>query len=176
VTTLAATGHRPWAPRNPGGLTDQQLIWARARCQAGLIWLREHGLTEVWSGMAMGWDLIVADVAHQVGLPFIAHIPYKSQPIGWPVHWQGEWFRLRALARDEKVYGDNPTDRETSIALLKARNEGLVQADALFACWNGVRRGGTWSAIAMAQRLGKPGVLLDPVKRETRIVKPGEWF
>lgn len=175
----SGTGHRPFTRHNPGGLTAPQLKWARERCRAGLTWLAtEHGVTTVFTGMAHGWDMVLGACAFDIGIPFVAHIPYEAQPLGsdWSAEDRGEWLRLRSLAADEVIYGDNPGDQQAKWERMKARNAGLVQADLLFALWCGQRRGGTWSTICMAQKLGRPGILLDPVARTTRMVQPGGWF
>lgn len=175
--TLSGTGHRPLSRTNPDGLTEPQLVWVRERCRAALPWLvAEHGVTEVWSGFAAGLDLVLAAASFNAGVPFVAHIPYLSQPIGWPREWSGEWIRLRSIATREVIYGPNPTSKWQAVQLLDKRNDGLLEADALLGCWSGRRKGGTWNAIEKAQDLGLPGVLLDPVARTTRVVEPGAWF
>jgi len=45
---------------------------------------------------------------------------------------------------------------------MQKRNEYMVEkSDALLACWNGTKRGGTYSTIKLAQRQGKDFLLID---------------
>lgn len=175
MTSVAGTGHRPATRKDPDGLRAEDMPWVREKARAGLEWFAERGVTQCWSGFALGWDLELAAAAVDLGLELHARIPYESQPALWSPHNRAEWARLRAAAAHEVTYGPDPQDHDQAAALLKKRNEGLMQGDFVFACWNGQRRGGTWSAVAMAQRLGKPGVHLEPTTRRVRIVEPGQW-
>lgn len=176
MTSVAGTGHRPATRKDPDGLRPDDMPWLREKARAGLEWFAERGATSVWSGLALGWDMILGAAAVDLGLDLHAHIPYESQPALWSPEPRGEWARLRAAAVREVVYGPDPQDHDQATALLKKRNLGLMRADSVFACWTGRRRGGTWSAIVMAQRLGRLGVHLDPSTRRIRAVEPGDWF
>ena len=177
ATAWSGTGHRPATRMDPSGLTELQMQWAREQARHGLHRLREQGPIVIKSGMALGWDMILAAAAFDLGIPFEAHIPYVSQPMLWPPAAQAEWLRLRSVAAREVVYGENPGDRWTAVKLLHARNDGLLKADRLLALWDArKRKGGTWSAVEKAQRLGLAGVHLDPATRSVRRVGPGGWF
>ncbi|MGI5247535.1 hypothetical protein [Dactylosporangium sp. CA-139066] len=165
--TVSGTGHRPATSRDPDGLTPAQLPWVQAKARAGLEWLAaEHGTEEVWSGMALGWDLILAAAAVDLGLTLRAHVPYQSQPDRWEAEDQAEWSRLVTLAASVHLYGRNPAFKREAVALLRARNDGLLKADGLLACWNAAKRsGGTFSAVKKAARRGLPVVHLDPARQ-----------
>jgi hypothetical protein len=174
---VSGTGHRPATPKDPSGLTEPQLRWLREQLSEGLDRLARQGPIEVLSGMAAGFDLALAAVAFELGVPLHAHIPYLSQPMGWPPAVRAEWVRLRSVAASEVIYGPNPGSRWQAVKLLHARNDGLLKTDRLLAGWDATkRRGGTWSAIVKAQRLGLAGIHLDPVTRTVRRVEPGGWF
>jgi hypothetical protein len=173
----AGTGHRVATRKNPDGLTEPQLRWVREELRTGLHRLSRQQKIELWVGMALGFDMELGAAAFDLGIPFVAHIPYESQPMLWPPVAQAEWIRLRSVAVREVVYGDNPGDRWTAVQLLHARNDGLLEADRLLGCWDArKRKGGTFSAIEKAQRLGLAGVHLNPATRTVRRVEPGDWF
>lgn len=185
MSSVAGTGHRPTTRKDPDGIRPQDMEWVREKARAGLTYLAERGTTEVWTGMALGFDLTLARAALSLGLPVVAHIPYPNQADRWSDEQRAEWEYVRARVADEVIYGREVFDHESATALLKERNRGLIQADAVFACWTGQlvgerwagrRRGGTWSAVAMAQRAGRSGVHICPATRRVRIVEPGGWF
>ncbi|GAA2623937.1 hypothetical protein GCM10010399_64090 [Dactylosporangium fulvum] len=184
MRTVAGTGHRPATRTNPDGITPAQMPWVRAKCRAGLLWLRdEHGTEEVWSGMALGFDLALAAAAVDLGMPLRAVIPFESQPDVWRDPRDiAEWRRLRAAAASEIVCGPNPTSKQQAVALLHGRNDELLKADGIFACWDARKRaGGTYSAVRKARDRGVPVVHIDPAAqvvcgigcpRITSIAKP----
>jgi hypothetical protein len=176
-TRWSGTGHRIATRKNPDGLTDPQLRWVREQLRTGLHRLSQQGPIVVLTGMALGFDMELGAAGFDLGIPFEAHIPYESQPMLWPPAAQAEWLRLRSVATREVVYGNNPGNRWTAVKLLHARNDGLLEADRLLGCWDArKRKGGTWSAIEKAQRLGLAGIHLDPATRTVRRVEPGDWF
>jgi hypothetical protein len=178
-TRWSGTGHRIATRKNPDGLTDPQLRWVREQLRNGLHRLKQHGPIEIHSGMACGYDLCLAAVAFELQIPFVTHVPYESQAMGWPSDTVAEWLRLRSVAVHEVPYSaTNPGDRREAVRMLHARNDGLLKvADRLLACWVATKRkGGTWSAVEKAQRLGLAGVHLDPAARTVRRVEPGGWF
>lgn len=161
---VAGTGHRPATRTNPDGVTAARIPWVREKCRAGLLWLRaEHGAVEVWSGMALGWDLILAATAVELGFPLRAKVPFLSQPARWPDETdRAEWRRLVALAVSVDVAGPNPQSKRDAVVLLHRRNDELLKADGMFALWDARKRlGGTFSAVSKAARAGLPVVHLD---------------
>lgn len=178
MTGVSGTGHRWSTPRNPDGLNPADRPWLEERARFCLGRLVDHnGVTEVWTGMAQGWDLVLAVEAIGLGLPVVAHVPFVSQAERWPREQRAEWEWVRARVVDAVTYGPDPQNREQAVGLLHTRNDGLLRADLLFACLMSTKRsGGTWSAVEKAQGLGLGGVHLDPVTRRTRIVGPGGWF
>lgn len=163
LRTVAGTGHRPATRNNPDGLTPAQLMWVRGKCRSGLLWLREqHGTVEVASGMALGFDLELAATAVELGFPLRAVLPFESQPDRWPAAERAEWRRLVDAAWTVELVGPNPKSGREAVILLHARNDRLLQADGLFACWDATKRsGGTYSAVVKAARAGLPVVHVD---------------
>lgn len=168
LRTVSGTGHRLATRTNPGGITPEQLPWVREKCRAGLLWLRDlHCTVEVWSGMALGWDLILAATAVELGFPLRAKVPYLSQSDRWPDEKdRAEWRRLVDLAVSVDMTGPNPASKREAAILLHRRNDALLKADGMFALWDAAKRtGGTFSAVKKAAKGGVVTIHLDPALR-----------
>jgi hypothetical protein len=160
---VACTGHRAYPP--------DVVPWVRAKLRDAAVWLRDQrGCRTAVCGMAVGGDLWWAQAALDAGLALHAHVPFPQQPDRWPPAWQAVWRDVRARAAREVVYGDR-----YDVRLLYARNDGmLASADAVLAVWDPSRpRGGTWSAVRRAARLGLPVVHVDPGARRVAVLDPG---
>ena len=49
-------------------------------------WLKEQeDISLVCTGMALGWDTLVAQACVKLEIPFEAHIPFRGQQNNWPV-------------------------------------------------------------------------------------------
>ncbi len=162
---VSGTGHRPATRKDPDGITPAALPWVKEKARAGLLWLqREHRTTDVHSGLALGFDTVLAQAALDVGMALHAHIPFPQHPAVWPEPDQVEWWRLVGLATTVKTYGAT-----YCVRLLHIRNDGLLDAahdGVVFACWNAQKRtGGTASAIRKAVKRGLPILHIDPAAR-----------
>lgn len=182
---VSGTGHRPATRKHPDGITAAALPWVREKARAGLLWLqRKRGTTDVHSGLALGFDTILAQAALDVGMALHAHIPFEAQAERWPTSDRREWQRLRDAAATVTVYGPDPlelvlthpdiTDAYVAaVRLLHARNDGLLdaaQGGVVFACWNAQKRtGGTASAVRKAAQRGLPVLHIDPVTRTVHL-------
>lgn len=142
---LAATGHRPDKLGGYDEATFDRLTAFARRT------LSDRGPAKVISGMALGWDQAVATAAVQLGIPFIAAVPFQGFAARWP---QGSRYRLTALlcdAAEIHVVSEVPGARA-----LQLRNEWMVdRADRMLALWNG-SWGGTFNCIQYANRRKVP--------------------
>lgn len=74
---VAGTGHRP---NKLGGYSKEafkKLVDIAEKA------LRQVKVTEVISGMALGWDMALAQASINLNIPFIAAVPFKGQEIKW---------------------------------------------------------------------------------------------
>jgi uncharacterized phage-like protein YoqJ len=171
--TVCATGHRPQH------LDASAAHWVKEKVTAGAVWLRDERGTKVGvSGMALGVDTWWAHAVLAAGLELHAYIPFESQPDRWTPSERAEWARLRGLATVVKVVGPNPRDRREAVRMLHARNDAMLAASdaAVAVLLAGKTDGGTASAVRKADRLGLPGVHLEPTARRVRVVEPGGWL
>ncbi len=126
--TVAGTGHRPQKLLGFGARADSILRrFTRARLEA----LRPK---RVISGMALGWDQALATAAVDLGIPFVAAVPFEGQEARWPESSQRELAAL--IARAAKVVIVSPGS--FSGRSMQARNEWMVErCDLLLAVYDG---------------------------------------
>ena len=75
---IVATGHRP---EKLGGYTDAALIRLK---RIAVDWLTALNPRGAISGMALGWDTAIVEACLQLGLPYVACIPFRGQESRWP--------------------------------------------------------------------------------------------
>ena len=110
--------------------------------------------------MALGVDQWAAHIAHKLGIPFIAAIPFEGQEKAWPEKSQKVYRLLRKLADEEVIV--SPGDY--SAAKMQVRNEWMVDhCDTLIAVWNGTS-GGTGNCVKYAKSQHKSMYQIDPSK------------
>lgn len=144
---LAATGHRP---EKLGGYGES--VAARLRRGATRYLKTQIGVEQVISGMALGWDTAWALAATDLGIPFIAAIPFAGQECRWPTESQERYWAL--LKKSARVVIVN--DGGYHPAKMQSRNCWMVEhSDKLVALWDG-SSGGTANCVKWAETIGKP--------------------
>lgn len=143
---LAVTGHRPaklggWSPQ----ARERLYRFAISRFEA-MPFYPERVLT----GMALGWDLAVAEACRTMGIPFIAYVPCEGQELRWNPEDQQRYRELLGAAHEiENVPGG-----EYAAYKMLRRDEAMVDAcDELLALWNG-SSGGTAHTVNYARQGG----------------------
>jgi hypothetical protein len=147
---VAATGHRP---DKLGGYAP---AWSERRLILARRWLEVVRPERVISGMALGWDQAWAQAAVDLGIPFVAAVPFAGQERAWPPLSQDAFARL--LARAAEVVIVSPGG--FSGRAMQVRNEWMVdRCDLVAALWDG-SSGGTANCVHYAERVGRPIVHL----------------
>jgi uncharacterized phage-like protein YoqJ len=145
---LGVTGHRP--PRVGGYRVPNPVMTGIGDAiRADFARLAPE---RVLTGMALGVDQWVAWVCLEMNIPFTAVLPCEGFSTRWPSHAQDEFQHLLSLASDQIL-----VSREVyTPGCLMQRNKWLVNnCETLYAVWNGVPDGGTYSTIRYAQRQGR---------------------
>lgn len=133
---VAGTGHRKT------GLSDAALTECAARH------LKEIAPEIVISGMALGWDMAIAEAADSLGLPFIAAVPFLGQDRAWSDDQRRRYAALLLRAEEVFVIGEVVCD-----ASFERRNRWMIdRSDLLLAFWDGSLNGGTANAIRYAEK------------------------
>lgn len=145
---VAATGHRPDKLGGYGIVpATRRLILARS-------WLEVVRPSRVISGMALGWDQAWAQAAVDLGIPFVAAVPFVGQERAWPPMSQAAFGYLMQRAAEVVIVSSGGY----SVAAMHARNHWMVDhCDLLVALWDG-SDGGTAGCVRYAQRVGRPMV------------------
>ncbi len=152
---VAFTGHRP---DKLGGYKLPNPTYIRV-CKEIDRLLRELKPEKVITGMALGIDQWAAMIAHKLGIPFLAAIPFEKQENKWPEESQKTWRLLRKLASEEVIISPGGYSAEK----MQARNQWMVDhCDKLIAIYNGDKTGGTANCINYAQSIEKEIIFIDP--------------
>src|SRR5215216_944416 len=77
--TVVATGHRP--DKCGGYTTAAQLLLK----EIAIDWLAALNPRGAISGMALGWDTAIVEACLNLGLPYVACIPFRGQESQWPL-------------------------------------------------------------------------------------------
>lgn len=148
---LAVTGHR----HHKLGIKDladhERLVaFAKSRLIGGDIKM-------VLTGMATGWDLAVAQAAHELKIPFTAAIPYTGQELLFPGFYKKIYRHLISIAPKNTVVNVSGENYYSGAFLLE-RNSWLVKnCDILLALLDPdvSETSGTFHTVKLAEHLGK---------------------
>lgn len=154
---LGVSGHREIHENTPGELVE----FAR-------LFVFLSGADRIITGMAVGWDLAVAEACRDLSVPFVAAVPFANQPERWSRDQRALWERLIPYAARVHV-----CQRDYDYAAYEKRNRWIVNnsgsLDALLQ--PGRERSGTGRCVLYARKRGrKVDILWDRWKRfqETR--------
>lgn len=156
---VAATGHRP---DKIGGYDfyNPQRVWIRDRMKCSLRILHPQYCI---SGMALGVDQDFAFVCIELGIPFIAAIPFVGQERLWPASSQEFYRKLLSYAFCQYIV----TGGGYSAHKMQLRNQWMVDnCDILLAVWDGTN-GGTGNCVWYAD---------DIAKRHIERINPRHFF
>lgn len=141
----AATGHRPkdiHGPFTDSAIHDLLVMHATEEIQKRVI-------TAMISGMAEGWDQAVAEACLNLGIPYLAALPFVGQERLWSGRSQERYRRLCAQAHRVEVISPH-----TLTIAYQLRNEWMVDQAAyakgeIFALHSG-KPGGTGNTVQYA--------------------------
>lgn len=143
--TVMATGHRPDKLAGYDNY-DHKIILFRI-AEKHLIYMSPD---LVISGMAQGWDMIVAYAALSLHIPLHCAIPFPGQERNWPIRTQEKYRNIINLATSVKYISDS-----FSYGAFQKRNEYMVDnSDIILACHDG-SKGGTANCLKYADSKNK---------------------
>ena len=151
---VAFTGHRP---EKIGGYNTPNPTEQRIRQKIRRI-LSVINPQKCIVGMALGVDTIAAEVCIEMGIPFIAAVPFKGQEKLWGSEQQAHYHYLVSKASEVVIVcsgGYRPQH-------MQERNRYMVDgADILVAVWDGTT-GGTRNCKMYAESKRKPVIRITP--------------
>lgn len=143
---VAGTGHRPEKLGGYGWNVYSKLF----SFAKGVLF--NLGDIQLITGMAMGWDMALADAAIVLKIPFIAAVPFDGQEAKWSPLFQTHYRRLLKHATRVEVVCEG----SYSAWKLQERNEWMIDnCTQALALWNG-SKGGTFNCIEYAKKVGVP--------------------
>lgn len=172
IQRVMVTGHRPnklggWRTPNP---VEQ---WVRATLDTVLLRLAARKPVLAISGMALGADQMFAEAALNLGIPFLAAVPFQGQESVWPPHSQERYLSLMERA-SEIVYVDQQegylcpplaTPEKVAVRKLNNRNTWMVDhSDVAVAVWDG-SSGGTGNCVRYLFEQQRKVLVIDPVRQ-----------
>lgn len=142
---ISGTGHRS---AKLGGYSDEAF---NLLVRIATFWLEENKPDKVISGMAMGWDMALAQATINKNIPLICAVPFRGQESMWSKQTQKQYFDILNLS-NEIVYVSKPG---YSPKKMQIRNEWMVDnSDVILAMWDGTK-GGTFNCLEYAKNKQK---------------------
>lgn len=115
--------------------------------------LHQYEAGAVVTGMALGWDMLVAEVCVEEGIPFVAAVPCKGQTKMWPPHEKQRYRDLIDKAWKVKIVSPGPF----AMWKLFERNRWIVdRSTIMLSYWNEEPKGGTYSCVQYALKQKRP--------------------
>ena len=146
---VSGTGHRP---DKLGGYSDEAFNQLVEIAEKAFTQIQP---TEVISGMALGWDMALAQAAINRGIPFIAAVPFVGQENMWQKKTQDYYKELLSKAKEVVIVSEGGY----SAYKMQVRNEWMVNnCDLVLAMHNGDTFGGTFNCVTYVTKVGKPMV------------------
>lgn len=143
---ISATGHRPDKLGGYDPHTSKRVL----DFATGV--LKHHQPSTVISGMALGWDMAIAQAAVNLHIPFLAYIPFIGQELKWPLATRLYYKALLQQAQLRVVVSEGGYSK----AAMQKRNERMVDdSELVLALWNG-SPGGTQNCLHYAMLIDRP--------------------
>ena len=166
----AFTGHR--SQRLPFGFneSDERCVCLKQKLREEIIRLvDEQDVCHFITGMAIGVDMFAAEIVLELkanrypGIRLECAIPFEGQANRWAEKQRDRYFDIASKCDQETLI-----QRRYSSDCFDKRNRYMVdQADYLIAVWDG-RPSGTGKTVQYARQLGKPVIIIDPIRLQSQ--------
>jgi len=144
---FAGTGHRPGS--TTFDYSDETFKVLTETIKEKLA--EYNNISKIISGMAIGFDMALAQSAIELNIPLVAAIPFKGQESVWPIKTQNKYKNL--LSKSEKIVIVSAGG--FSKQKMQIRNCWMIDnCDIVLALWNG-NEGGTGNCIKYANQKNK---------------------
>lgn len=165
--TITGTGHRPDKLNYEWNGIGPVSSWLRSSLKATVNTVRgKTPLNDLIfiSGMALGWDMIIAEFAIECNARLIAAIPCVNQSLKWPFTSRQRYDKILSYIKCTKVLIHNGRYNSTC---MQNRNEWMIDemlkddSFTLIAAFDG-SKGGTFNCIKYALTKNVNPIILDP--------------
>lgn len=147
MSTIGVTGHQRLDH-------DEEVIkaWTGERLRVAL----QSGFTHLISGMAIGYDIIAAEVALELGFKVWGAIPFRNQVLRYSDHWKIRYLNVYDQICDKQGGWKIIGGAEKSPGCYQRRNIWICEKSRkILAYYNGAPRGGTHHTVTHARQLGR---------------------
>lgn len=153
---IAITGHRPNKLWNDYDLVSPGMQAIKMTLKRAI---DKFNPTVIISGMALGIDMMWAELAIEHQLPLLACIPCLNQESKWPEKSQ---MRYRKILDYNQCTEVHVTKGSYTQACMQKRNEYMVEhCNLLLAVWDGTS-GGTANCVYYARSVERKGWIINP--------------
>lgn len=153
---IGFSGHRP---TNLGGykIPNPTYDYVVSRTTEALKELKPN---KIITGMAIGYDQWVAEIAIKLNIPFIAAVPFLGQELLWPKSSQEYYQKLLAHAERVEIVSRGAY----ASWKMQARNKWIVDnSNSMIVAYNqNIKIGGTFNCVSEIQEQKKPLIIIDP--------------
>lgn len=153
---IAVTGHRPHHLNNEYDGIGPVSKWIKKKINDILDIYEPNMLI---SGMALGVDMLFAEMAIERDLDLLAAIPCNGQDSRWPQKSKNRYNKILSYKNCKKVV----IAKSYSPWVMQQRNKYMIDnCDVLIAVWNG-SSGGTCNAVQHAEKTSKKMIKINPL-------------
>jgi len=162
--TCCSTGHRP--QKLPWGFNenDNRYIIAKKKTRNALLTAISKGYLYFISGMALGFDIMFAEVVLELkeeypNIKLICIIPCEDQSNIWNKMQQARYHKI--LAQADYTHCLYKTYKENTNCMIERNNYMLNISSLVIALFNG-KNGGTKRTLDTAKAQGKEIIIITP--------------
>lgn len=151
MSIIGVTGHRPEKLNLSYSETDHLLLTDSLSILFNSLNICDSN-TKFITGMALGFDMAVAEYCVRTRISFIAAVPFDGQDAKWPIEARKRYERLLSEAESIKIVCEGGFASWKFIR----RNEWIVNSsDEIICLWDGQKGGGTAQCVEYAENKGK---------------------
>lgn len=155
---VGVTAHRPQSIDNDFSLTSPKWEWISKELKG---FFEDINPTVVVTGMALGGDMLAAEVAFDLDIKVRAVIPFEGQESLWEEDQKKRYHEILKNCFDVFYTAEGGYANWK----LHARNHFIVDnTNVMCAIWNGGYEGGTGSTVKYAEKREKPIYQINPNK------------
>lgn len=158
------TGHRPQGLPFKENEDHPDCMKLKALLRQELVRLiTEEGVTHFITGMALGIDLIAAELVLELKseypqITLESAIPYEEQASNWTVQQRERYYEIAGKCDQETILQTSYTDD-----CMKKRNHYMVDSSTfVLAVWDGTSRSGTAQTVRYARELCRKIIIINP--------------
>jgi len=153
---IGVTGHRP---AKLGGYKVPNNTYKFVMAETAKI-VAECKPDKIITGMCIGYDQWVAQLAIKLKIPFIAAIPFVGQELLWPKDTQAHYQDLLAYAEQVEVVSPGAF----ASWKMQARNQWIVNnSDLIIGAFDG-SKGGTYNCLEYSKEMNKKIRTINPLE------------